>query len=33
MTSTLRIIKKSTFPKLSPLAQGNLTYHVGYNDK
>lgn len=33
MTSTLRIIKKSTSPKLSPRAQSSLTYHVGYNDK
>jgi len=32
MTSTLRIIKKSTSPKLSPRAQGSLTYHVGYDD-
>jgi hypothetical protein len=32
MTSTLRIIKKSTAPKLSPRAKGSLTYHVGYND-
>jgi len=32
MKSTLRIIKKSTAPKLSPRAQGTLTYHVGYND-
>tara|TARA_R110000822_G_scaffold159476_37_gene299793 strand:+ start:3422 stop:3604 length:183 start_codon:yes stop_codon:yes gene_type:complete len=33
MTNTLRIIKKSTAPKLSPRAQGPLTYHIGYNDK
>ena len=33
MTSTFRIIKKSTSPKLSPRTQGALTYHVGYNDK
>jgi len=33
MTSTFRIIKKSTAPKLSPKATGSLTYHVGYNDK
>jgi len=32
MTNTLRIIKKSTSPKLSPRAQGNLTYHVGYDE-
>jgi len=32
MTSTLRIIKKSTSPKLSPRAQGNLTYHIGYDE-
>ena len=32
MTNTFRIIKKSTSPKLSPRAQGSLTYHVGYND-
>jgi len=31
MSNTLRIIKKSTSPKLSPTAQGNLTYHVGYD--
>jgi len=32
MTSTLSIIKKSTSPKLSPRAQGSLTYHVGYDE-
>ncbi|MEH6633803.1 MAG: hypothetical protein V7776_23685, partial [Halopseudomonas aestusnigri] len=32
MTNTLRIIKKSTAPKLSPRAQGSLTYHIGYNN-
>jgi len=32
MTSTLRIIKKSISPKLSPRAQGSLTYHVGYDE-
>jgi len=32
MTSTFRIIKKSTSPKLSPRAQGSLTYHVGYDE-
>ena len=32
MTNTLRIIKKSTSPKLSPRAQGSLTYHVGYDE-
>jgi len=32
MTSTLRIIKKSSSPKLSPRAQGSLTYHVGYDE-
>jgi len=32
MTSTFRIIKKPTSPKLSPRAQGSLTYHVGYDE-
>jgi hypothetical protein len=32
MTSTFRIIEKSTAPKLSPRAQGSLTYHIGYED-
>jgi len=32
MTSTLRIIKKSSSTKLSPRAQGSLTYHVGYDE-
>jgi hypothetical protein len=32
MTNTLRIIKKSTAQKLSPRAQGSLTYHVGYDE-
>jgi len=32
MTSTFRIIKKSSTPKLSPQAQGSLTYHVGYDE-
>jgi len=32
MTSTLRIIKKSTAPKLSPRAQGSLTYHIEYDE-
>jgi len=32
MTSTLRIIKKSTSPKLSPRALSALTYHVGYDE-
>ena len=32
MTRTFRIIKKSTSPKLSPRAQGSLTYHVGYDE-
>lgn len=32
MTSTLRIIQKSTSPKLSPRAQGSLTYHIGYDE-
>jgi len=32
MTNTFRIIKKSTSPKLSPRAQGSLTYHVGYDE-
>lgn len=33
MTNTFRIIKKSTFPKLSPKALGSLIYHIGYDDK
>jgi hypothetical protein len=35
MTTTLRILKKATCPKLSTRAKGTLTYHVGYaaNDK
>jgi len=32
MTNTFRIIKKSTAPKMSPRAQGSLTYHVGYDE-
>jgi len=32
MTSTFRIIKKATSPKLSPRAQGSLIYHVGYDE-
>ena len=31
MTTTLRIIKKSTCPKLSTRAKRTLTYHVGYS--
>jgi len=31
MTTTLRIIKKSTCPKLSTRAKGALTYHIGYS--
>lgn len=32
MKNTFRIIKKPTSPKLSPRAQGSLTYHVGYDE-
>jgi len=32
MKNTFRIIKKSTSSKLSPRAQGSLTYHVGYDE-
>jgi len=31
MTTTLRILKKSTCPKLSTRAKGTLTHHIGYS--
>ena len=32
-TPSIRIIKKSTCPKLSSRAKGELTYHIGHDDK
>ena len=33
MISTVNIIKKSTCPKVSPTAKGELTYHIGHDGK
>jgi hypothetical protein len=33
LSSPIRIIKKIVFPKLSGRAKGELTYHIGHDDK